>query len=123
MEISIIANEKEYRAMCDRLDAFLDAHAARLDHLDKRELEELKLISLVIGEWEDRHFHIPDPDPIDFIKFMMEQKELKVKDLVPCFGTASRAYEVLNRKRTLTLAMIKKLRAVLGCPADALIGA
>ena len=52
---------------------------------------------------------------------MMEQKGLKMKDIAPCFGTLSRAYEVLSGKRNLTLAMIKKLRVVLGCPADALI--
>ena len=54
---------------------------------------------------------------------MMEQKNLKVKDIASCFGTAARAYEVLNRKRNLTLAMIKKLRVVLGCTADSLIEA
>lgn len=123
MEISIIKNEEEYRAMCQRLDQFLDTHAEELNDLKPEDREELKLISLVIGDWEDAHYHIAEPDPIDFIKFMMDQKQMKVKDIAPCFGTASRAYEVLNRKRALTLAMIKKLRVTLGCPADALIEA
>lgn len=123
MEISIIKNDEEYRAMCRRLDEFLDSHADELNNLNDKDEEELKLISLVIGEWEDAHYRIPDPDPIDFIRFMMEQKGLKVRDLAPCFGTTSRAYEVLNRKRSLTLGMIRRLRVALGCSADALIEA
>lgn len=123
MEISIIRNEEEYRAMCKRLDAFLDAHAEDLNDLKPEAAEELKLLSLVIGDWEDEHYHIPAPDPVDFIKFMMEQKCLKVKDIADCFGSAHRAYEVLNRKRNLTLAMIRKLRIALDCSADALIKA
>lgn len=123
MEISIIRTEEEYRTMCRRLDDFLDSHAEELNNLNSAEAEELKLISLVIGDWETAHYHVPDPDPIDFIRFMMEQKGLKVRDLAPCFGTTSRAYEVLNRKRQLTLAMIRKLRVALGCSADALIEA
>lgn len=123
MEIRIIKNDDELREMSHRVNAFLEAHADELDNLKPEDAEELELMTLVLGAYEDKRFHFPDPDPIDFIKFMMDQKELKVKDLVPCFGTASRAYEVLNRKRTLTLAMIKKLRVTLGCPADALIGA
>ena len=123
MEISTIKNDDEMRAMTARINAFLEAHADELDNLKPEDAEELELMSLVLGAYEDKRFHFPDPDPVDFIKFMMEQKGLKVKDLAPCFGTASRAYEVLNGKRKLTLAMIKKLRVVLGCPADALIGA
>lgn len=123
MEINIIKGEAEYRAMCRRLDAFFEAHADDLNELSPEAAEELKLLTLVIGDWEDEHYPVPDPDPVEFIKFMMEQKGLKVKDIAPCFGTASRAYEVLNRKRGLTLAMIRKLRIALGCSADALIEA
>ena len=123
MEINIIRTEEEYREMSRRLDAFLDAHAEDLNALTGEAEEELKLMSLVIGDWENAHYHIPDPDPIDFIRFMMEQKAMKVRDIAPCFGTSSRAYEVLNRKRPLTLNMIRKLRTVLGCSADALIEA
>lgn len=121
MEISTIKNDDEMRAMTVRINAFLEAHADELDNLTPEDAEELELMSLVLGAYEDKRFHFPDPDPIDFIKFMMEQKGLKMKDIAPCFGTLSRAYEVLSGKRNLTLAMIKKLRVVLGCPADALI--
>jgi HTH-type transcriptional regulator/antitoxin HigA len=121
VEISTIKNDDEMRAMTARINAFLEAHADELDNLTPEDAEELELMSLVLGAYEDKRFHFPDPDPIDFIKFMMEQKGLKMKDIAPCFGTLSRAYEVLSGKRNLTLAMIKKLRVVLGCPADALI--
>ena len=123
MDISIIRTEEEYKTMCGRLDRFLDDHAENLNNLSDADAEELKLLSLVIGDWENAHYHIPNPDPIDFIRFMMEQKWLKVRDIAYCFGTSSRAYEVLNRKRSLTLAMIRNLRTALGCSADALIEA
>lgn len=123
MEINTIKNDDELRAMVARVNAFLEAHADELDNLNPEDAEGLELMSLVIGAYEDKRFPEPKVDPVDFIKFMMEQKGLKVKDLVQCFGTTSRAYEVLNGKRKLTLAMIKKLRVVLGCPADALIEA
>lgn len=123
MEISIIKTEAEYREQCRRLDDFLDQHADELNHLKPEDLDEYKLLSLVIGDWEEKHYPIAEPNPIDFIKFMMDQKGLKIHDIAPCFGTTSRAYEVLAGKRKLTLAMIKKLRVVLECPADALIEA
>lgn len=123
MNITVINTEKEYQAACRKLDEFLEKHAAELDHLPTEADKEFRLLSLVIGEYENRHYPIPPADPIEFIRFMMEQKGLKVKDIAPCFGTTSRAYEVLNRKRNLTLAMIRKLRIMLGCTADSLIEA
>lgn len=123
MNITVINTEKGYQAACRKLDAFLEKHAAELDHLSTEADKEFRLLSLVIGEYENKHYPIPPADPIEFIRFMMEQKGLKVKDIAPCFGTTSRAYEVLNRKRNLTLAMIRKLRIMLGCTADSLIEA
>ena len=121
MEISMIKNDQELKAMTKRLNAFLDAHAEDLEHLSPQDEEEMELMCLVIKAYEDKRYPLPEVNPIDFIKFMMEQKGLKMKDIAPCFGTLSRAYEVLSGKRNLTLAMIKKLRVVLECPADALI--
>lgn len=121
MEISMIKNDRELKTMTKRLNAFLDAHTEDLEHLSPQDEEEMELMCLVIKAYEDKRYPLPEVNPVDFIKFMMEQKGLKMKDIAPCFGTVSRAYEVLNGKRNLTLAMIKKLRTVLGCPADALI--
>ena len=121
MEISMIKNDQELKVMTKRLNAFLHAHAEDLEHLSPQDEEEMELMCLVIKAYEDKRYPLPEVNPIDFIKFMMEQKGLKMKDIAPCFVTLSRAYEVLSGKRNLTLAMIKKLRVVLGCPADALI--
>ncbi len=123
MEIRTIKNDDEMRQMGARIDAFLDAHAGELENLSPEDAEELELMSMVLAAYEAKRYTVPHPDPIDFIRFMMEQKGLKVRDLAECFGTTSRAYEVLNRKRSLTLGMIRRLRVALGCPADALIGA
>ena len=121
MEIKIITNDEENRAMGQRLADFIAEHPD-LENLSREDSEIFELLCMVIKNYEDKRYQNPNVDPVDFIKFMMEQKQLKVKDLVPCFGTSNRAYEVLNRKRNLTLAMIKKLRVALGCSADALIG-
>ena len=80
------------------------------------------LVTLVEA-WEARHSPVLQPDPIDAIKFRMEQAGLTVKDLVPSIGQPNRVYEVLNRKRALTVAMIRRLHRNLGIPAQSLIGA
>ena len=122
MDIKIIKNDEEMYAMSARINEFLAKYADNLDNLPSELQDELDLMSLVLREYESKRYHFENPDPIDFIKFMMEQKGLKVKDIADCFGSANRAYEVLNRKRNLSLAMIKKLRPILGCSTDALIG-
>ena len=123
MNITVINDEQEYQAACKRMDDFLEAHADELDRLPEKADREFRLLALVIGDYENKHYPLPKADPIEFIKFMMEQKCLKVKDIAACFGSTHRAYEVLNRKRNLTLAMIRKLRVALGCSADALLEA
>lgn len=70
---------------------------------------------------EARHEPIGAPDPVEAIKFRMEQSGLSVKDLEPLIGKSNRVYEVLNRKRPLTLAMIRRLHRSLGIPAEVLI--
>ena len=116
--IYIITNDEEHAVA---LKAFDEMAESLGNNPDPRKVAEVDTLGTLISRYEDKRWPVPNPDPVDFIKFMMEQKGLKVKDLAPCFGTVSRAYEVLNRKRNLTLAMIKKLRSFLGCPADALI--
>lgn len=121
MKINIITTEQEYEATVAKLDELLANYADCLDNLPAEVSNDLKLLSLVIADYEKEHFVIESPTPIEFIKFVMEQKGLMVKDIAECFGSSSRAYEVLNGKRNLTIPMIKKLRVALGCPADALI--
>ncbi|MDR0997065.1 MAG: hypothetical protein LBL69_05315 [Zoogloeaceae bacterium] len=79
------------------------------------------MLLTLVEAWEARHFPVDLPDPVEAIRFRMEQAGLTVKDLVPAIGQPSRVYEVLNRKRNLTLTMIRKLHARFGIPAESLI--
>lgn len=79
------------------------------------------ILATLVQAWEARHCPIAPPDPVEAIKFRMEQSGLSVKDLEPLIGKRNRVYEVLNRKRPLTLAMIRRLHQGLGIPADVLI--
>jgi len=83
--------------------------------------DKLELLILLISNYEKEHFLMEMPDPIEAIKFRMEQQQLSQKDLIPFIGSRSRVSEVLNRKRPLTLKMIRTLHKGLGIPADVLI--
>ena len=83
--------------------------------------DRLDILVTLVEAYERQHFPLDLPDPVEAIKFAMEQKGLAAKDLVPYIGQANRVYEVLNRKRPLTLAMVWKLHAGLGIPAESLI--
>lgn len=83
--------------------------------------DELELLLLLIETYEEEKFPIDLPDPIEAIRFRMEQEELKQKDLIPIFGSKGKVSEVLNGKRDLSLAMIRKLISDLGIPAEALL--
>ncbi len=83
--------------------------------------DRLDILVTMVQAYEARHFSLDIPDPVDAIKFRMEQQGLKPKDLEPMIGRSNRVYEVLNRKRPLTLAMVRKLHAGLGISAECLI--
>lgn len=83
--------------------------------------DRLDILSTLVQGYEARQFPIGAPDPIEAIKFRMEQSGLSVKDLEPIIGKSNRVYEILNRKRPLTLAMIRRLHQGLGIPAEVLI--
>src|SRR3954463_58181 len=86
------------------------------------EADRFEILLTLIEAYERRHFPLDKPDPIEAIKFRMEQSGLGVKDLEPMIGRPNRVYEVLNRKRPLTLAMIRRLHRGLGIPAAVLVG-
>jgi HTH-type transcriptional regulator/antitoxin HigA len=117
MEIRPIRNEADYKAALREISPLFEADpepgTAAADRLDV-------LITLVQA-YEARHHVIGAPDPIEAIKFRMEQSGLSVKDLEPIIGRSNRVYEILNRKRPLTLAMIRRLHDKLGIPAEILI--
>jgi HTH-type transcriptional regulator/antitoxin HigA len=83
--------------------------------------DRLDVLVTLVQAYEAKHFPMELPDPIEAIKFRMEQQGLKPKDLEPMIGKSNRVYEVLNRKRSLTIGMIRKLHSGLGIPAQSLI--
>ena len=114
-ELAPIKTETQYRKYLGLIDALIDCPE------DSSEEEVLELVSILVEDYESRHYSIEAPDPIDAIKFKMEEEGLKRKDLVSYFGSASRVSEVLNRKRPLTLDMVKKLHKGLGISAETLL--
>jgi HTH-type transcriptional regulator/antitoxin HigA len=83
--------------------------------------DRLDILATLVQAYESKHWPIGAPDPVEAIKFRMEQGGLSIKDLEPMIGKRNRVYEVLNRKRPLTLPMIRRLHQSLGIPADVLI--
>lgn len=110
-----IHSEQDYTAALARVEALMD--------LDRSEAEddELDVLATLIEVYEDRHFPMDAPDPIEAIKFRMQQLNMNQSDLAPIFGSRAKASEVLSGKRSLTLKMIRALNEHLGIPADVLI--
>ncbi len=115
MEIKPIKTDADYRAALKAVETLMSAES------DTPEGEKLDVLVTLIEAYEHKHFPLDLPDPVEAIKFEMEQKGLTIKDLEPMIGKSNRVYEVLNRKRTLTLPMIRKLHQELGIPAESLI--
>ena len=115
MTFKVIKTEKDYHKALKRLELIFDAKKG------SKEGEELELLSLLIDIYEKEKYPIDLPDPIEAIKFRMEQLGYKQKDLAEAMGLKSRVSEILNRKRKLTLDMIRKLHEVLGIPTEVLI--
>jgi len=83
--------------------------------------DRLDVLFTLVEAYEKKHYPIPPPDPIDMIEFVLEQRGLTAKDLIPYLGSRAKVHEILNRRRPLSLAMIRKLQAGLGIRADILI--
>ena len=115
MTITPIRNEKDYQRSIQRLEKIFDAKKG------SKEGDELEILSILIDTYENARFPIGMPDPIEAIKFRMEQMGMKQKDLAAAMGFKSRVSEVLNKKRKLTLEMIRKLSEVLRIPTEVLI--
>jgi len=115
MEYTVIKNEKQYNKAINRVEQIFDAKKST------HEGDELELLSLLIDKYEQEKYPIDFPDPIDAIKFRMEQLGYQQKDLVSAIGLKSRVSEILNRKRKLTLEMIRKLSTELSIPTDILV--
>ncbi|MFN9805153.1 MAG: type II toxin-antitoxin system HigA family antitoxin [Betaproteobacteria bacterium] len=117
MDIQPIRTEVDYKAALRQISTLMasdpDPGTPEGDRLD--------ILTTLVQAYEARHFPIGAPVPVEAIKFRMEQGGLTVKDLEPIIGRSNRVYEVLNRKRPLTLAMIRRLHRGLGIPAEVLI--
>lgn len=116
-----IRTEADYRAALARAEAFFDAPEE--PDPDSEEGAYFEALITLIEAWERKHYPVAPPDPIEAIKFRMDQAGLSIKDLEPMIGRSNRVYEVLARTRPLTLAMIRRLHKGLGIPTDVLIAA
>ena len=115
MEITPIKTEKDYDKAIERLEIIFDASP------DSKEGDESEILSLLIDNYENKHFPIESPDPIEAIKIRMEEMNLKQKDLIGVIGGKSRVSEILNKKKRLTVDMIRKLEEILHISASVLV--
>src|SRR5437867_6450067 len=115
MRPKVIKTESDCAAVLARIEELMDA---------KRNIpegDELELLSLLVHDYEEKRFPMDKPDPIEAIRFRMEQQGLRPKDLVPFLGSRSRVSEVLSGQRSLSLKMIRALAGGLGIPAEVLL--
>ena len=115
MKIKPIKTEKDYQEALDRLETIFNSKK------DTPEGDELELLGILIETYENTHFPVGFPDPIEAIKFRMEQLGYNQTDLARVVGLKSRASEILNKKRKLSLDMIRQLHETLKIPTDVLI--
>ncbi len=117
MNIKPIKTEADYQKALGRLEFIFDAK------LGSKEGDELEILGILIDNYENEHFPIDLPDPVEAIKFRMEQLDYTQTDLAKIFGMKSRASEILNKKRKLSLEMIRQLHSKLNIPTEVLIQA
>lgn len=117
--IKLIKNDQDQAEALARLSSLMDKNLV----LESEEADELEVLALLIERYEQEKYPIDKPDPIEAIKFRMEQLGLLKKDLIPFIGSASKVTEVLNGTRQLSLNMIRKLSDGLSIPVDILIRA
>ncbi len=115
--IKVIKTDEQYNTALREVEGLLDLDPQP----GSEDADKLELMTLLITEYEKKHFPIELPDPIEALMFRMEQQELNQKDLIPYIGSRSKVSEVLNRKRPLTLKMIRSLHQGLGIPLNVLI--
>ncbi len=115
MNIHPIRNKDEYEAALARIESLFDAEPGTV------EADELEVLTLLVEAYEDKHYAIPAPDPVTAIEYYLESRGLDRGVLIPYLGSRARVSEVLNRKRPLSLQMIRRLNQGLGIPAEILI--
>ena len=115
MKIKVIKTEEDYNKALKRLEVIFDSPA------DSPEGDEAEILGLLIEKYEDEHYPIEAPDPIEAIKFRMEQMDMDNSDLAKVIGYKSRVSEIFNRKRKLNLKMIRSLHEKMKIPYESLL--
>ena len=115
MDVTPIKTKRDYTRALKEVEGLMDAGRGT------PEGDRLDVLVTLVEAWEAKHYRIDLPDPVEAIKYHMENQALEPKDLVPYIGGRNRVYEVLNYKRPLTLKMIWRLHQGLGIPAESLI--
>jgi HTH-type transcriptional regulator/antitoxin HigA len=115
MNISPIKNQRDYRRALKEIEGLMAAKR------NTPEGDRLDVLVTLVEAWERKHYPLDLPDPVEAIKYHLEQNELSPRDLIPFIGSRNRVYEVLNRRRPLTLRMVWRLHKGLGIPAESLI--
>jgi len=115
MDVLPIKSQRDYRRALKQIEALMSARR------NTPEGDRLDVLVTLVEAWERKHYLLDLPDPVEAIRYHMEQGGLQPRDLIPFIGSRNRVHEVLNRKRDLTLTMIRKLHQGLGIPAESLI--
>jgi HTH-type transcriptional regulator/antitoxin HigA len=115
--VGLIKSDEELDAALEEFDRLMDLRENRTPYQQDR----YNLLGMVIERYESQHYPFEEPDPIDMIEFEMDQRGLRQKDLIPYLGSKSRVSEILNRKRKLTLKMMRNLNEAYGIPLELLV--
>ena len=115
MKQQIIKTEQEYDKALAEFEELFDAKKGT------PEGDKAEMLASLIEKYDKKHYSVDEPDPVEYIKYQMEHMNLKQKDLITIFGNKSRVSDILNRKRKLTLTMIRKLYAAFNIPLEILI--
>jgi HTH-type transcriptional regulator/antitoxin HigA len=115
MDIAPLKTKQDYRRALKEIEGLMRAKR------NTPEGDRLDVLVTLVEAWEQRHYPLDLPDPIEAIKYHMEQNGLAPRDLIPFIGNRNRVHEVLNRRRPLTLKMIQRLHAGLRIPAESLL--
>ena len=117
MQLKLSKNEKEYDEALNRIDELMELNPK----LETQESDELEILALLIEKYEEKNWAIEIPNPIEAIKYRMEEMQLKQKDLIPYVGNRSKVSELLNGKISLSLGMIRNLSQALHIPLEILV--
>ena len=117
MQLKILKTEKDYDKALNRIDELMELN----QKLGTPESDELEILALLVEKYEELNWNIETPDPIEAIKYRMEEMNLKQKDLIPYIGNKSKVSELLNRKISLSLTMVRNLSQALHIPVETLV--